>query len=58
MDGQRKLRTGKRGFRGGNFLPVSQPGFPARRLRRRAIRQVKFRFFDLWIKFGKIMSKV
>ena len=24
----------------------------------RAIRQVRFRFLDLWIKFGKIISKV
>jgi len=32
-------------------------GFPARRQRRLAVRQVRFRFLDLWIKFGKMISK-
>ena len=51
-------RAGKkrRGSRGGNFLPASRQVFlPAAT---RAIRQVRFRFLDLWIKFGKIISKV
>ena len=41
-----------------NFLPASRQVFPARRRRRRAIYRVRFRFFDWWIKFGKIMEKV
>jgi len=46
------------GFQGRKFFAREPTGFPARRLRRRAIHQVRFRFFDLWIKFGKIISKV
>ncbi|MBU2460629.1 hypothetical protein KKE58_00425 [Patescibacteria group bacterium] len=38
-------------------INIGLAGFPARRRRRRATRQVRFRFFDLWIKFGKIISK-
>jgi len=46
------------GFKGRKFFAREPTGFPARRRKRRATRQVKFRFLDLWIKFGKIISKV
>ena len=46
------------GFQGRKFFAREPSGFSARRRRQRAIRQVRFRFLDLWIKFGKIISKV
>jgi len=47
------------GFKGRKFFAREPMGcFSARRRRRRAIRYDRFRFFDLWIKFGKIISKV
>jgi len=46
------------GFKGRKFFAREPSGFPARRRRRRAIRQVRFRFLDLCIRFGKIISKV
>ena len=42
------------GLGGGKFLPARQ----AAALRRLAAGQFKFLFLDLWIKFGKIISKV
>ncbi len=45
-------------FRGRKLFAREPTGFSARRHRRRAIRQVRFRLLDLWTKFGKIISKV
>jgi hypothetical protein len=46
------------GFKGRKFFAREPSGFFARRLRRRAVLQVRFYSLDLWIRFGKIISKI